>query len=126
MLFCHCFLVVIVVCCLFSYIYCFVFFKQKTAYEMCISDWSSDVCSSDLIAVAGVVRHDEKDVRRLLGLPRSRRGGRQEACCSDRSAEAAVQRGPRMMIGHKTLPELDGQLRLLPTLRSGAVEIHWT
>src|SRR3546814_4363045 len=33
------------------------FFKQKTAYEMRISDWSSDVCSSDLIedpaAVAG-------------------------------------------------------------------------
>src|SRR3546814_1211718 len=27
--------------------YCF-FFKQKTAYEMRISDWSSDVCSSDL------------------------------------------------------------------------------
>src|SRR3546814_1047688 len=30
-----------------------VFFKQKTAYEMRISDWSSDVCSSDL-AHAGV------------------------------------------------------------------------
>src|SRR3546814_3462792 len=29
--------------------YCF-FFKQKTAYEMRISDWSSDVCSSDLMA----------------------------------------------------------------------------
>src|SRR3546814_6901425 len=27
---------------------CVVFFKQKTAYEMRISDWSSDVCSSDL------------------------------------------------------------------------------
>src|SRR3546814_20943149 len=27
---------------------CFCFFKQKTAYEMRISDWSSDVCSSDL------------------------------------------------------------------------------
>src|SRR3546814_16134898 len=27
---------------------CFVVFKQKTAYEMRISDWSSDVCSSDL------------------------------------------------------------------------------
>src|SRR3546814_5267292 len=27
---------------------CFFFFKQKTAYEMRISDWSSDVCSSDL------------------------------------------------------------------------------
>src|SRR3546814_7862369 len=27
---------------------CFFFFKQKTAYELRISDWSSDVCSSDL------------------------------------------------------------------------------
>src|SRR3546814_7518363 len=34
-----------------SSIGCFVFFfKQKTAYEMRISDWSSDVCSSDLMA----------------------------------------------------------------------------
>src|SRR3546814_7532862 len=30
------------------YFLCFFFFKQKTAYEMRISDWSSDVCSSDL------------------------------------------------------------------------------
>src|SRR3546814_20840556 len=30
----------------------FFFFKQKTAYEMRISDWSSDVCSSDLKALA--------------------------------------------------------------------------
>src|SRR3546814_16763269 len=29
----------------------FLFFKQKTAYEMRISDWSSDVCSSDLVRV---------------------------------------------------------------------------
>src|SRR3546814_7587406 len=29
----------------------FFFFKQKTAYEMRISDWSSDVCSSDLFAL---------------------------------------------------------------------------
>src|SRR3546814_6619684 len=29
---------------------CFFFFKQKTAYEMRISDWSSDVCSSDLLS----------------------------------------------------------------------------
>ena len=27
----------------------FFFFKQKTAYEMCGRDWSSDVCSSDLL-----------------------------------------------------------------------------
>src|SRR3546814_9159081 len=38
------------------YVFCicsgffFFFFKQKTAYEMRISDWSSDVCSSDLLA----------------------------------------------------------------------------
>src|SRR3546814_10734914 len=31
----------------------FFFFKQKTAYEMRISDWSSDVCSSDLAARGG-------------------------------------------------------------------------
>src|SRR3546814_8267698 len=30
------------------YIFIVFFFKQKTAYEMRISDWSSDVCSSDL------------------------------------------------------------------------------
>src|SRR3546814_7065920 len=29
-------------------VYCFFFFKQMTAYEVRISDWSSDVCSSDL------------------------------------------------------------------------------
>src|SRR3546814_7853563 len=38
-------------CC---YLLIFFFFKQKTAYEMRISDWSSDVCSSDL---KDVVRH---------------------------------------------------------------------
>src|SRR3546814_12309668 len=31
----------------------FFFFKQKTAYEMRISDWSSDVCSSDLLTIFG-------------------------------------------------------------------------
>src|SRR3546814_19193841 len=37
------------VCTLFVlFLLCFFFFKQKTAYEMRISDWSSDVCSSDL------------------------------------------------------------------------------
>src|SRR3546814_3733583 len=41
-------------CCIYSIVLCFFyyvfffFFKQKTAYEMRISDWSSDVCSSDL------------------------------------------------------------------------------
>src|SRR3546814_4354367 len=43
----------------------FCFFKQKTAYEMRISDWSSDVCSSDLLVqrVRGI---DDRGPRRLL------------------------------------------------------------
>src|SRR3546814_4021420 len=38
-------------------VYCFFVYKQKPAYEMRISDWSSDVCSSDLID-AMVARYD--------------------------------------------------------------------
>src|SRR3546814_10532456 len=37
----------------------FVFFKQKTAYELRISDWSSDVGSSDLLWAIGRVRDDK-------------------------------------------------------------------
>src|SRR3546814_5538911 len=33
---------------IYIHFFCVFFFKQKTAYEMRISDWSSDVCSSDL------------------------------------------------------------------------------
>src|SRR3546814_9978289 len=40
----------------------FFFFKQKTAYEMRISDWSSDVCSSDLWP-----RRHGSDVREDIG-----------------------------------------------------------
>src|SRR3546814_7965532 len=49
------FSVCIVICLfvLFS-VFFFFFFKQKTAYEMRISDWSSDVCSSDLLRTNGV------------------------------------------------------------------------
>src|SRR3546814_6540967 len=49
---------------------CFFFFKQKTAYEMRISDWSSDVCSSDLIGECVVdappVNALGRDVRQAL------------------------------------------------------------
>src|SRR3546814_19962024 len=51
---------------LISVLCCFFFFKQKTAYEMRISDWSSDVCSSDLIGaqratIAGTWLEDNLD-----------------------------------------------------------------
>src|SRR3546814_4093730 len=63
----------------FVYMICF-FFKQKTAYDMRISDWSSDVCSSDLLqmdqatpAHQGVLRHfgqcgEDAGLDRRLGL----------------------------------------------------------
>src|SRR3546814_1457540 len=56
---------------IFSVVYClflfFFFFKQKTAYEMRISDWSSDVCSSDLSGLAARrARHRPRN-RRLRG-----------------------------------------------------------
>src|SRR3546814_7151487 len=40
-------------------IFIFFFFKQKTAYEMRISDWSSDVCSSDLPLCCGYIRQSD-------------------------------------------------------------------
>src|SRR3546814_8754943 len=43
----------------------FFFFKQKTAYEMRISDWSSDVCSSDLDVAANVSGIDPAGARAL-------------------------------------------------------------
>src|SRR3546814_11429024 len=50
-----------------------VFFKQKTAYEMRISDWSSDVCSSDLANVERPMLAVGKDVNavghRLAPMP---------------------------------------------------------
>src|SRR3546814_16388485 len=56
---------------MFSYSVLFFFFKQKTAYEMRISDWSSDVCSSDLLDPAKITglystrRYKMSDLDRL-------------------------------------------------------------
>src|SRR3546814_3819145 len=44
--------------CMFLY---FFFFKQKTAYEMRISDWSSDVCSSDLQRLVVAITEQSPD-----------------------------------------------------------------
>src|SRR3546814_11851189 len=48
-----------------SYFFCFFFFKQKTAYEMRISDWSSDVCSSDLQDEPSRLDHGDDRTHRL-------------------------------------------------------------
>src|SRR3546814_9900025 len=55
------------------YVFIFFFFKHKTAYEMRISDWSSDVCSSDLAQppfrssrLIGAERQPTSDCRQSL------------------------------------------------------------
>src|SRR3546814_4784945 len=50
----------------FCVVVSFFFFKQKTAYELRISDWSSDVCSSDLIALDAITRQQATFTRRDL------------------------------------------------------------
>src|SRR3546814_1655730 len=71
-------------CCVF-----FFFFKQKTAYEMRISDWSSDVCSSDLQAQlvaggAGGAGHHRGD---RLGIDRRQGLGQQQLNPGEHEAE---------------------------------------
>src|SRR3546814_14181765 len=69
-----------------SILYVFFFFKQKTAYEMRISDWSSDVCSSDLdvlvecaqLAVQGV--HEITLLGQNVNAYRGAMGGTHELC----------------------------------------------
>src|SRR3546814_2350606 len=99
----------------------FFFFKQKTAYEMRISDWSSDVCSSDLTSsnwrrrgsgrttappdrpaesAADPIRHLRRDlIGRLIerdadriGVDRRHRHARLETLLLDRIAAVADQR----------------------------------
>src|SRR3546814_6843344 len=47
-------------------VFLFFLFKHKTAYEMRSSDWSSDVCSSDLVAVAAEVQNGNLDPAALI------------------------------------------------------------
>src|SRR3546814_12314102 len=53
------------------------FFKRKTAYELLISDWSSDVCASDLAAATLQQQHDATAGKTFdaVGLRRSERAG---------------------------------------------------
>src|SRR3546814_4669963 len=84
------------------------FFKQKTAYEMRISDWSSDVCSSDLFIYRPdarrrrqgcgeriylhIIGRNDKDIfpSDLGGAPIARRKFSAEKCFGQRSEERRV------------------------------------
>src|SRR3546814_12131947 len=67
----------------------FVFFKQKTAYEMRISDWSSDVCSSDL----GVAVTRSQPVFRSVVIVCA--AALALAACSDDGTEDTTETTPR-------------------------------
>src|SRR3546814_8589328 len=67
---------------------CFFFFKQKTAYEVRISDWSSDVCSSDLADGAVRVHDRQLQARLLAALERGR--GQLDQAVVEREIQAVV------------------------------------
>src|SRR3546814_4804473 len=93
------------------------FFKQKTAYEMRISDWSSDVCSSDLLNANGyvsgfeqnndgtqsdfIVQADKFMVAMPGVTPRVIFGEIGRASCRERSVSVRVDLGGRRIIKKK-------------------------
>src|SRR3546814_7658721 len=85
-------------------VYCdllvFFFFKQKTAYEMRISDWSSDVCSSDL-AARSPEPTERKARRPILGRSRAAesRSGTQCQSSPGRRVQGGRSRSEERRVG---------------------------
>src|SRR3546814_10248565 len=71
-------------------VFVFFFFKQKTAYEMRISDWSSDVCSSDLLRQARPSQDGPGQARRQEA--RAEEAGEQQAGGGEADAHQAGHR----------------------------------
>src|SRR3546814_4061335 len=67
------------------------FFKQKTAYEMRISDWSSDVCASDL-SIAAKIGCSLETLRRWCREEASRRAGPAALAADDRERLRLLER----------------------------------
>src|SRR3546814_5126177 len=91
------------------YVGLFFFFKQKTAYELRISDWSSDVCSSDLngrhdTANAGASRPVPQDIGRDLENITLDMGDRGQIL-SGQAAEHILHQIVRILAGFQPTPE---------------------
>src|SRR3546814_7397540 len=103
---------------LFTYVSVFFFFKQKTAYEMRISDWSSDVCSSDLglagaaigIAIGDCAGADDRSRSQIAGLGEMRNEGAE----IERHVLAGIRTTERLSI--EVHPQRTVQLAILPAL----------
>src|SRR3546814_4704265 len=91
-------------CYLYTFVFCvilFFFFKQKTAYEMRISDWSSDVCSSDL-AMVGRGAHDrqaQRDVDAVVEVQRLDRDQRLVVIHAQRRVIGLARAGVEHAVG---------------------------
>src|SRR3546814_866212 len=99
-------------------VFWFFFFKQKTAYEMRISDWSSDVCSSDLpcrgraggdAAGAGTVRQARPDADALAQRRQRRQGTRRRPRAGDRCPGGWPGRDHRRLYRALPAPGLRGR-----------------
>src|SRR3546814_4447251 len=93
---------------------CFFFFKQKTAYDMRISDWSSDVCSSDLLVeLILAVAVPERELRQVVpGERRLLAGDRVQ--CDFRPGDdllAVLARDPGMVLDPLGLKPLSSEER---------------
>src|SRR3546814_16056987 len=99
--------------CLFVVFVFFFFFKQKTAYEMRISDWSSDVCSSDLMT-----RENVTDYR--LGMTHYGHAGIAEARGCVESRFKRVEDELVRYIAGGFMPEKDKNARIVVSTLKGA------
>src|SRR3546814_7151588 len=119
---------------MFYFLFFFFFFKQKTAYEMRISDWSSDVCSSDLKAgrlrrIADIIaRKGEQDRIDALheqiadGRPLHRR--KVEAAGERRQRPASIRVGCRAKIISDQLQLAVATARIDQRINEGGEALH--
>src|SRR3546814_5238304 len=99
------------------HVFAVFFFKQKTAYEMRISDWSSDVCSSDLLIndVRQVVAGAAQAVRIALGADRQDdRFGGDGVALRGLDAKGALRAGDLDHLGIIDDPDLVGRAVRVP------------
>src|SRR3546814_5871693 len=101
----------------------FFFFNQKTAYEMRISDWSSDVCSSDLAITALSERMKLDQLRAVAAVPAAPSGGLAEWPTMASQPAAATEKpdaeprswAQRISALHRSSVDLTSELPVLET-----------
>src|SRR3546814_8891682 len=86
----------------------FFFFKQKTAYEMRISDWSSDVCSSDVMQLGEALADPELRDQTAEALPRNQGC---DGSFNDECAATLKEDGDMAVAGHGNGQESLARLR---------------